>query len=58
VPTPRNAAFASFYTDHGFVPAGPDPQDPEGAFFRHDLRDVAPAPAHLRLHTALVGDRT
>ncbi|MEU4492183.1 HAD-IIIC family phosphatase [Streptomyces sp. NPDC023998] len=58
LPTPRNAAFASFYTDHGFVPAGPDPQNPEGAFFRHDLRDVAPAPAHLRLHTALVGDHT
>ncbi|MEU9014937.1 HAD-IIIC family phosphatase [Streptomyces sp. NPDC048479] len=58
LPTSRNAAFSSFYTDHGFTPAGPDPYDPDVAFFHHDLRDIAPAPAHLRLHTTFEGDRT
>jgi FkbH-like protein len=57
-PTPRNAAFASFYTEHGFVPTGPDPQDSGTVLFQHDLRDIAPAPAHLRLHAAFEGDRT
>ncbi|MFD9792747.1 HAD-IIIC family phosphatase [Streptomyces sp. NPDC059070] len=51
-PTPRNAAFASFYLDHGFLPTGTAPDDPATVVFRHSLRDLAPAPAHLRLHTA------
>lgn len=51
-PTPRNAAFASFYIDHGFVPTGVAPDDPATVVFRHALRDITPAPAHLRLHTA------
>ncbi|TXS48354.1 HAD-IIIC family phosphatase [Streptomyces sp. uw30] len=52
LPSPRNAAFASFYAGHGFAPVGTDPDDPEAVFFRHDLTDIAPAPAHLRLHAA------
>ncbi|MFI1172160.1 HAD-IIIC family phosphatase [Streptomyces melanogenes] len=51
-PTPRNAAFASFYIDHGFVPTGVAAEDPTTVVFRHALRDITPAPAHLRLHTA------
>jgi FkbH-like protein len=58
LPTPRNAAFAAFYTDHGFDSTDPDPDDPDAAFFRNDLLDIAPAPAHLRLHAAFEGDRT
>ncbi|MEV6652586.1 HAD-IIIC family phosphatase [Streptomyces sp. NPDC051219] len=58
LPTPRNTAFASFYTDHGFAPGGPDPDDPDALFFRHDLSDIAPAPAHLRLHADFEGDTT
>lgn len=51
-PTSRNAAFSSFYPDHGFVPTGVAPDDPTTVVFRHALRDLTPAPAHLRLHTA------
>ncbi|WP_328875369.1 HAD-IIIC family phosphatase [Streptomyces sp. NBC_00287] len=61
LPSPRNAAFAAFYADQGFTPIGTDPDDPDAVFFRHDLRDIAPAPAHLRLRAAFGpddGDRT
>ncbi|MBC2903713.1 HAD-IIIC family phosphatase [Streptomyces cupreus] len=61
LPSPRNAAFAAFYADQGFTPVGTDPDDPDAVFFRHDLRDIAPAPAHLRLHATFGpddGDRT
>lgn len=61
LPSPRNAAFGAFYADHGFTPVGTDPDDPDAVFFRHDLRDLTPAPAHLRLHAAFGpddGDRT
>ncbi|CCK25744.1 FkbH like protein [Streptomyces davaonensis JCM 4913] len=61
LPSPRNAAFAAFYGEQGFTPVGTDPDDPDAVFFRHDLRHIAPAPAHLRLHAAFgpdTGDRT
>ncbi|MFE6337013.1 HAD-IIIC family phosphatase [Streptomyces sp. NPDC057798] len=61
LPSPRNAAFAAFYGDQGFTPVGTDPDEPGAVLFRHDLRDLAPAPAHLRLDAAFGpddGDRT
>ncbi|RSN17773.1 methoxymalonyl-ACP biosynthesis protein FkbH [Streptomyces sp. WAC 01325] len=51
-PTPRNAAFASFYAEHGFAVTGTDPEHPDAVTFRHDLGDITPAPAHLRLQAA------
>ncbi len=56
LPSPRNAAFAAFYADQGFTAVGTDPDDPDAVFFRHDLRDPAPAPAHLRLRAAFGPD--
>ncbi|MFJ1969315.1 HAD-IIIC family phosphatase [Streptomyces sp. NPDC087903] len=52
VPSPRNSAFSSFYAEHGFTVTGTDPDDHNAVVFRHDLGDIAPAPAHLRLHAA------
>ncbi|MER6349213.1 HAD-IIIC family phosphatase [Streptomyces sp. NPDC001595] len=52
LPSPRNTAFAGFYAEHGFTAIGTDPDDPDAVSFRHDLRDITPAPAHLRLDAA------
>ncbi|MGW6788384.1 HAD-IIIC family phosphatase [Streptomyces chartreusis] len=52
LPTPRNSAFASFYAEHGFAVTGTDPEHPDAVTFRHDLGDITPAPAHLRLQAA------
>ncbi|MFD5572528.1 HAD-IIIC family phosphatase [Streptomyces cadmiisoli] len=58
LPSPRNAAFASFYSDHGFTVLGRDPDAEDGkhgkhaVHFRHDLATRVPAPAHLRLDAA------
>lgn len=49
VPSPRNTAFAGFYAEHGFTTVAADPDDADAVRFRHDLEDVPPAPAHLRL---------
>ncbi|AZQ33035.1 HAD-IIIC family phosphatase [Streptomyces cyaneochromogenes] len=51
-PTPRNSAFASFYAEHGFAVTGTDPDHPDAVTLRHDLGDITPAPAHLRLQAA------
>ncbi|MFF4349260.1 HAD-IIIC family phosphatase [Streptomyces sp. NPDC001530] len=51
-PTPRNSAFGSFYAEHGFAVTGTDPDHPDAVVFRHDLGDITPAPAHLRLQAA------
>ncbi|WP_327591830.1 HAD-IIIC family phosphatase [Streptomyces chartreusis] len=52
LPTPRNSAFAPFYAEHGFAVTGTDPEHPDAVTFRHDLGDITPAPAHLRLQAA------
>ncbi|WP_240139884.1 HAD-IIIC family phosphatase [Streptomyces sp. MUM 178J] len=50
LPSPRNAAFAGFYTDHGFASEGAGHADDDACFFRHGLHTLPPPPAHIRLH--------
>lgn len=61
-PSPRNTAFAAFYPAHGFGPAtGGGSGEGEGergggggggtTVHRHHLRDIAPVPAHLTVHS-------
>lgn len=49
LPTAKNGIVRDLYPDQGFTPAG------DGRTFRHDLRDIAAAPSHLRLTTTLSG---
>jgi FkbH-like protein len=50
--TGRNGIVADFYPRHGFGLVG---DDGSTATFRHDLTDISPAPAYIRLTGRLAG---
>ncbi|WP_267241967.1 HAD-IIIC family phosphatase [Streptomyces sp. PR69] len=57
LPSPRNAAFAGFYADHGFTPEDAGHGDGDAGLLRHGLHTLPPAPAHIRLHADLEQER-
>jgi FkbH-like protein len=50
-PTAKNVIVRDLYANNGFAATD------EEHLFRHDLRDIAPVPSHLRLTTTLSGVR-